>query len=105
MFAHNHAHDAIAKLVKFPAHSSSAVTHALVWCRVEAAGNRRVIDDLLKADMLEVLRANDQLKRERKLGKVFMVSSSRRCLLDMITPLQQSMQAGRHHHMCALHIQ
>ena len=42
--------------------------------RVEAGGNRRVIDDLLKAEMLEVLRANDQLKRERKLGKVFLVS-------------------------------
>lgn len=42
-------------------------------CRVDAGGNRRVIDDLLKADMLEVLRANDQLKRERKLGKVFLV--------------------------------
>ena len=43
-------------------------------CRVEAGGNRRVIDDLLKSNMLEVLRANDQLKRERKLGKVFLVS-------------------------------
>lgn len=51
----------------------------VILCRVEAGGNRRVIDDLLKADMLEVLRANDQLKRERQLGKVFWVSAS--CLL------------------------
>ena len=47
---------------------------SVLWRRVEAGGNRRVIDDLLKAEMLEVLRANDQLKRERKLGKVFLVS-------------------------------
>ena len=62
----------------------------LLWYRVEAGGNRRVIDDLLKADMLEVLRANDQLKRERKLGKVFMVSTAS---LAGITP-QPSMQAA-----------
>ena len=34
-----------------------------------------MIDDLLKAEMLEVLRANDQLKKERQLGKVFLVSA------------------------------
>ena len=63
--------------------SEELPTLLLLWCRVEAGGNRRVIDDLLKADMLEVLRANDQLKRERKLGKVFMVSTAS---LDGIPP-------------------
>ena len=54
--------------------SSSLASPLTFMCRVEAGGNRRVIDDLLKSNMLEVLRANDQLKRERKLGKVFLVS-------------------------------
>ena len=40
-------------------------------CRIEAGRNRKVVDELLRTDMLEVLRANDQLNRERKLGKVF----------------------------------
>lgn len=52
--------------------------------------------------MLEVLRANDQLKRERKLGKVFMVSQQ--CLLDMIISWQQSMQAAHNHQLSTLHI-
>ena len=53
-----------------------------------------MIDDLLKADMLEVLRANDQLKRERKLGKVFMVSTAS---LDGMSS-QLSMQAAHQLH-------
>lgn len=76
--------------VQISAQLGLLLTLTRVWCRVEAAGNRRVIDDLLKADMLEVLRANDQLKRERKLGRVFMVSMQ--CLLQMTISPQQSMQ-------------
>ncbi len=60
--------------------TSSAMTIACdesstMVCRVEAAGNRGAIDHALKTGMPEVLRANDQLKRERKLGKVFLVNS------------------------------
>ena len=60
-----------------------------------------MIDDLLKADMLEVLRANDQLKRERKLGKVFMVSNH--CFPRMAIPPQPSMQAVHNHRLYTLH--
>ena len=53
---------------------------------MEAGGNRRVIDELLKTDMLEVLRANDQLKRERKLGKVFLVRHNACVTLESMLP-------------------
>ena len=51
-------------------------------CRVETGGNRRVVDGVLKMtgltedERLNVLRNNDQLKKERELGKVFLVSPS-----------------------------
>ena len=51
-------------------------------CRVETGGNRRVVDGVLKMtgltedERLNVLRNNDQLKKERDLGKVFLVSPS-----------------------------
>jgi hypothetical protein len=54
----------------------------VVMCRVETGGNRRVVDGVLKMtgltedERLNVLRNNDQLKKERELGKVFLVSPS-----------------------------
>jgi len=57
-------------------------TEYVVMCRVETGGNRRVVDGVLKMtgltedERLNVLRNNDQLKKERELGKVFLVSPS-----------------------------
>ncbi|KAL0055091.1 hypothetical protein WJX82_006902 [Trebouxia sp. C0006] len=57
--------------------------HVTIWLgdlnyRVETGGNRRVVDGVLKMtgltedERLNVLRNNDQLKKERELGKVFL---------------------------------
>ena len=57
-------------------------TEYVVMCRVETGGNRRVVDGVLKMtgltedERLNVLRNNDQLKKERELGKVFLVRPS-----------------------------
>ena len=75
----------------------------MLVCRVEAGGNRRVIDDLLKADMLEVLRANDQLKRERKLGKVFLVrllASSVTSCLPLLSQCRLQRATMHRLHLC-----
>ncbi|DBA74244.1 TPA: Inositol polyphosphate phosphatase-like 1b [Trebouxia sp. C0004] len=61
--------------------------HVTIWLgdlnyRVETGGNRRVVDGVLKMtgltedERLNVLRNNDQLKKERELGKVFLVRPS-----------------------------
>ena len=60
-------------------------------CRVETGGNRRVVDGVLKMtgltedERLNVLRGNDQLKKEREVGKVFLVPlcSSRMLCMHM----------------------